>query len=201
MECILGLPKNKLCGNYKCKRCLGVSFAGNGDITKIKAWDYNKNECKSCIRSFEMKVIDASIRDIICEICLWRKLCKKRKETKKIIKESKNIMSVKQYKCEDCDKNYQFSHQLKKHNKSVKHIAMLDGSAFKCKNYDKECDYETNTKFNLTMHILNNHSTVEERKKGFPFYCEPCDVGRGSEKELETHLKTKKHEKQIKKLS
>ena len=104
-------------------------------------------------------------------------------------------MSDKKFRCEPCDKYFQFKHQLINHNKSSKHKAVINGSAYQCNIGD--CIYECNSKIKFRLHILNNHSTVEERKKGFKYYCEVCDTGRASKKEIETHLKTNKHKNMI----
>jgi hypothetical protein len=214
MKCIFNLPHGESCERYDCDRCLGESFASHHDQSKLAAWDYEKNElkpinymrgsnsviyliCGLCSKSFRMTVISASTRDIICQNCMFDLHHKKQKEHKKNIKENKNIMSSKQFKCENCNKSFQFKHQLKRHEKSSKHIAVVDGSAYQCD--EKDCDYETNIKMNLTLHILNNHSTLEERKKGFSYYCEVCDIGKATEKEIDIHLKTNKHGKMLKK--
>lgn len=211
MKCIFNLPHGESCERYDCERCLSKSFAGHYDQSKPKAWDYEKNKekpinymqgsncvvylfCGICSKSFRMTIISASTRDIICQNCLFHLHYKKQKQHKK---ENKNIMNNKQFKCEACDRSFQFKHQLNRHNKSSKHIAVIKGSAFQCGH--KDCDYETNIKMNLTLHILNNHSTIEERKKNFPYYCELCDIGKGTENEINIHYKTKKHNKFLKK--
>ena len=47
-------------------------------------------------------------------------------------------------------------------------------------------------KNNLT-HILNNHSSIEEKKKEYKYYCEYCDIGYLVEHKINTHLNTLKH--------
>ena len=34
----------------------------------------------------------------------------------------------------------------------------------------------------MKLHILNNHSSIEEKKKGFKYYCETCNYGVINEK-------------------
>ena len=48
------------------------------------------------------------------------------------------------------------------------------------------------------QHILNEHSTLEERKHGFSFYCELCDYGCFSIDLFNNHKITNKHNKYIK---
>lgn len=43
------------------------------------------------------------------------------------------------------------------------------------------------------FHMLSYHSTFEERKAGFPHFCELCDVGMFNINEFDKHLKTNKH--------
>ena len=45
----------------------------------------------------------------------------------------------------------------------------------------------------MKLHILNNHSTKEERKTGFKYYCEYCNYGNFAKTSYDTHLNTKKH--------
>ena len=45
----------------------------------------------------------------------------------------------------------------------------------------------------MDTHILNNHSSKEERKHKFKCYCEYCDFGSFSEIHYQNHLITKKH--------
>ena len=45
----------------------------------------------------------------------------------------------------------------------------------------------------MKLHILNNHSTREEKKKGFKYYCEYCDMGTFAKFIYNKHIKTKKH--------
>lgn len=45
----------------------------------------------------------------------------------------------------------------------------------------------------MRVHILTQHSTPEERKKQFKYYCECCDFGTLGEVLYNRHLETKKH--------
>ncbi len=45
----------------------------------------------------------------------------------------------------------------------------------------------------MKIHILNNHSNIKEKKLGFKYYCEICDIGYVVEHKFNTHLNTLKH--------
>ena len=75
------------------------------------------------------------------------------------------------YYCELCNYGCNHNSVFKKHQKSDKHSRHGEKKIFKC---DK-CDYKTNTShWNLKMHIMSKHSTIEERSKQ-KYYCVTCD--------------------------
>ena len=45
----------------------------------------------------------------------------------------------------------------------------------------------------MKVHCLTNHSSSEERKKEFKYYCEKCDFGTYAEILFTRHCETKKH--------
>ena len=53
--------------------------------------------------------------------------------------------------------------------------------------------YTTRQTTNMKLHILNNHSNSEEKKKEYTYYCEYCDVGYFIEDKYIKHLATQKH--------
>jgi len=57
--------------------------------------------------------------------------------------------------------------------------------------------YITKQQSTMKLHILNNHSSIEEKKKGFKFYCEVCDYGIINESKYNEHLETSKHKIKI----
>ena len=63
---------------------------------------------------------------------------------------------------------------------------MCDKTLYKC----NKCSFETYNKNNYLNHILNNHSTKEERKEKFKFYCECCDFVVFVKSMKDTHLNT-----------
>ena len=60
---------------------------------------------------------------------------------------------------------------------------------YKC---DK-CEYKHKNIVNYKIHLLNYHSTKEERKKEYTYYCELCDFGSFCENQLNKHNDTSKH--------
>ena len=56
-----------------------------------------------------------------------------------------------------------------------------------------ECEYTTINKNNYLTHKLNNHSTKEDRKNQFKYYCETCDFGVFTESTFEKHKNTLRH--------
>ena len=57
--------------------------------------------------------------------------------------------------------------------------------------------YTTKQQTTLKLHILNNHSSIEEKKKEYKYYCEYCDIGYLVEHKINTHLNTLKHKIKI----
>ena len=57
----------------------------------------------------------------------------------------------------------------------------------------KQCEYETQSYSTMLKHILNKHSSKEERKKQFKFYCETCDFGTFSKDTFAVHESSNKH--------
>ena len=45
----------------------------------------------------------------------------------------------------------------------------------------------------MLKHILNKHSTKDERKEKFKYYCELCDFGTFSKDTMEVHNNSTKH--------
>jgi len=43
----------------------------------------------------------------------------------------------------------------------------------------------------MKLHYLNNHANKEERKKGFKYYCEACDIGNFSKSLFKLHTEAK----------
>ena len=45
----------------------------------------------------------------------------------------------------------------------------------------------------MELHLLNNHSTKEERKEKLKYYCELCDFGTFAKSLYDKHTNSEKH--------
>ena len=57
--------------------------------------------------------------------------------------------------------------------------------------------YTSRHSTNMKLHILNNHTSIEDKKKNFKFYCATCDYGVINERKYNEHLETTKHKIKI----
>jgi len=57
----------------------------------------------------------------------------------------------------------------------------------------KYCEYTTKNLTCMKVHCLTHHSTKEDRKKEFKYYCDKCDFGTYAEILFTRHCETKKH--------
>ena len=75
------------------------------------------------------------------------------------------------YFCEICNYGCNHNNVYMKHIKSEKHLRHGVKKVFNC----TQCDYKTETShWNLKMHIMSKHSTIEEKLKE-KYYCAICD--------------------------
>jgi len=98
--------------------------------------------------------------------------------------------------CEKCDYVAKYKSDYDKHLNGSKHLTGKrkercdkQEEPFKC----AVCGYESTNEFNYKSHYLNNHSTKEDKKKDFKYYCECCDFGTFVKTCYELHIKTQKH--------
>ncbi len=104
--------------------------------------------------------------------------------------------------CENCNYGTNFQSEYKRHIEGNKHLTgkrkeridknknrVEDKIKYEC----KICNITFNHITNYKCHNLNNHSTIEIRKKEFPFYCIECDVGTFSKAKFDSHCQTKIH--------
>ncbi len=111
------------------------------------------------------------------------------------------------YYCEKCNYYTNIKNSMNLHIKSNLHLTGELGKrniktedkkkTYKC---DK-CDFISKNKNNYMVHKLNKHSTTEERKCGYKYYCELCDFGVFSQSLYNKHLETETHKNIIKILS
>lgn len=101
------------------------------------------------------------------------------------------------YVCDKCDYKCRFDCEWKKHCETTLHKT---GERKKKDNYKqpekcKHCNYLTKNNFLMKKHVLNEHSTKDEKKKEFKYYCENCDFGTYSKDTFEVHKNTNKHKR------
>ena len=98
--------------------------------------------------------------------------------------------------CEQCNYGTNIRYSLIQHNETELHrTGQRKKKLIKIKEEYKctDCEYKSTNKNNYLTHKLNNHSTKEERKKEFKYYCEICDFGVFTESSLEKHKLTLRH--------
>ena len=120
---------------------------------------------------------------------------------------SKNL----NFYCEKCDIYFNYKSFYNKHlttnqhNNNERKLRSDKGKERK-KNSEKKidniikkqhicniCEYKTINIHNYENHILNNHSSIEEKETKFPFYCKVCNFGVFTKSSYDKHLETKKH--------
>ena len=100
--------------------------------------------------------------------------------------------------CEKCNKTFTSNAHYLIHCETELHKTgergkklIKEKEIFSC---DK-CDFSSTNKNNYLTHKLNNHSTKEERKQQFKYYCDICDVGVFSESSFNNHKETIRHKR------
>jgi len=53
------------------------------------------------------------------------------------------------------------------------------------------CKYQSLAQILIDIHYMQNHATIEERKKYYKFYCDQCDYGTRAEITYKIHCITK----------
>jgi hypothetical protein len=104
-------------------------------------------------------------------------------------------METSKFECDKCQFNCNFVSQWNDHINSKRHTG--EKRKERCDKLLSDkcelCDYKPTKMTNMKLHYLNKHATLEERKNGFPFYCEKCDFGCFVEVLYSRHIETKKH--------
>ncbi len=103
--------------------------------------------------------------------------------------------------CEKCNYGTNIKHSLLQHYETELHKTGSRGKKiikekeiFEC----NECEFKSTNKNNHLTHILNNHSTKEQRKNKFKYYCDYCDFGVFTESSFNKHNESKRHLRLIK---
>ena len=115
--------------------------------------------------------------------------------------ESETSYENKKFYCEKCNFSTDFKYTYNEHLQTILH--QTGKRKVRCdKNKPKktyvcnQCNFfDTVNKINYQTHMLNNHSTLEERKNGFTFYCSFCDFGTFDQLVMIKHEESKKHQK------
>lgn len=134
-------------------------------------------------------------------VCIWEHEWLRGIKVLKILQRRwKKKMNQKKfpYQCKKCDfkcifKSKWFSHISTEIHKTGKRKVRKDRKApIRC----SVCKiYESKNSINMRTHILNKHSTVNQRKDRFSYYCDCCDYGNFHKLVFQKHLLTRKHEK------
>jgi hypothetical protein len=103
------------------------------------------------------------------------------------------------YICEKCKVCTNTKSIFDVHLKSVKHkeVPRKTRSDKIDPHQCPHCEFKTKSKLGMKGHILNNHSTKKQRKEGFKFYCEKCDIGTFAQQFYNMHLKSKHHLRKV----
>ena len=75
-----------------------------------------------------------------------------------------------------------------KHQKTQKHLRNGKPKTTIC----SVCEFSTSTHWNLKLHVLSHHSTIEERRK-YKHYCSVCDLVFFCSTYMNKHLNGKIH--------
>ena len=107
-------------------------------------------------------------------------------------------MDYYKYYCDKCKVGFSYKSQYNIHCKTSKHLNekkykdRLKREVFVCESCKT---FKTRNKNLFSAHLLSYHSTSEERKNGYPYYCDLCDIGVFHNSLYEKHLCTSKHKK------
>ena len=97
--------------------------------------------------------------------------------------------------CEPCNFTATRPCEWLLHIKSEKHLRNGKPKTHKCTFHG--CDHKTTIHWNMKMHIMTMHSTIEERIK-MKYYCKICDTVFFSPLYLDKHNMGIKHKNMIK---
>lgn len=104
------------------------------------------------------------------------------------IKQKRFICNMCNYHTNNCN-DYVTHTNTKKHQRNGKKTEHMCTVA--------DCNYTTKSTWNLKMHYMTNHSSIEERK-AHKYYCNACDKIYFSPLYLDNHLKSKIHSNYVK---
>ena len=112
-----------------------------------------------------------------------------------------DITEKNKYVCEKCNFNCNTKARWNAHINTTLHQTGIKKKRSDYKEPIKcdSCNYETKNITSLKMHKLNNHSSIEDKKKEFKYYCINCDFGCLYENFMKKHNETIKHKYKISK--
>lgn len=104
-------------------------------------------------------------------------------------------MQVTTHNCDKCNYHTNLQSSFIRHCNTILHKTgkKKERSDSKPPKKCDKCNFEHKNKLNLKIHILNNHSTPQEKKDGFTHYCECCDFGVFTKSAFDIHLSTNRH--------
>ena len=102
----------------------------------------------------------------------------------------------KEFNCIECIYNTDKNSDWIKHLKTQKHLRNGAKKITKC----EQCEYESHSHWNVKLHIMSQHSTLEERKVS-KYYCNTCDLIFFCSTYMEKHMNGKHHMNKIKKIT
>jgi hypothetical protein len=99
----------------------------------------------------------------------------------------------KKYTCKCCEYKTNFPSEWLKHLDSAKHKRNGEKKTTEC----DLCDYKSSSHWNVKIHKLSQHSTLEEKKQ-HKYYCEVCDQVFFCKLYYEKHINSVRHKNIIK---
>jgi hypothetical protein len=98
------------------------------------------------------------------------------------------MAEIKEFNCITCNYSTNKHSDWIKHEKTQKHLRNGKQKITKC---DK-CDYSSHSHWNVKLHNMSQHSTLEERKTS-KYYCITCDYVFFCPTYLNKHMNGKHH--------
>jgi hypothetical protein len=101
------------------------------------------------------------------------------------------------YFCNSCDYGTNLYSAYYKHLRTELHLTGKRKIRSDKKCLDEyvcnKCNHKSTSEHNDKIHYLNNHASIEEKRKEFKYFCETCNSGTFSLTEYKKHLERKTH--------
>jgi hypothetical protein len=108
------------------------------------------------------------------------------------MEQTDNIIINYKYTCDICNYKTAIKTSWHCHILSDKHNRNGQKKPISC----EKCDYIGLNHWNLKLHILSQHSTIEERKNS-KYYCKTCDQVFFCKLYIDNHNKSNKHKNNL----